>query len=133
MCSLPSLISSSCLPSLFFCGHFVSSSLFIIRVCTMQTAKSYANTYFMISLSLMMRLISAIMSELTHTAHGSQRPGPGISNIKVTHSLCGSASRSGSSSCWHIGRLLSDRLQRRGSRTLLGCQIQSDGQCSVLS
>ena len=30
MCSLPSLISSSCRPSLFFSGHFESSSL---QVC----------------------------------------------------------------------------------------------------
>lgn len=28
MCSLPNLISSSCLPSLFFTGHFESSSLY---------------------------------------------------------------------------------------------------------
>lgn len=28
MCSLPNLISSSCRPSLFFCGHLVSSSLY---------------------------------------------------------------------------------------------------------
>ena len=27
MCSLPNRISSSCRPSLFFCGHFESSSL----------------------------------------------------------------------------------------------------------
>lgn len=48
MCSLPNLISSSCFPSLFFWGHFVSSS-------------------FMISLSFIIFLISEIIKELTHT------------------------------------------------------------------
>ena len=30
ICSLPSRISNSCRPSLFFCGHLLSSSLFIV-------------------------------------------------------------------------------------------------------
>jgi len=66
---LPSLISSSCLPSLFFCGHFVSSSLWEVSGRIRNSVRFDAITYFMISLSLMMRLISAIMSELTHTSH----------------------------------------------------------------
>lgn len=48
MCSVPNRISNSWRPSLFFCGHFESSS-------------------FMISLDFTIRLISSTTNELTHT------------------------------------------------------------------
>ena len=65
MCSLPSLISSSWRPSLFFCGHFVSSSLRLVSI--LLSNRRIENKYFKISLSFTMRLISETNASLTHT------------------------------------------------------------------
>lgn len=77
ICSFPRRISSSWRPSLFFWGHFASSSL--PGVLLLHFAKMFVGgrkLYFMISLSLMIRLISLIIRELTHTScfivHASQ-------------------------------------------------------------
>lgn len=63
ICSLPIRISNSCRPSLFFGGHLESSSL---RRVSCRRTVGYVS-YFMISLSLTMRLISLITAALTHT------------------------------------------------------------------
>jgi hypothetical protein len=72
-------------------------------------------TYFRISLSLMMRLISSIMSELTHTGILSDMPTVGY---HLTYSLCGSMSRCGSWSCWHNAPKQSGHHPGRGNQTL---------------
>ena len=64
MCSFPSRISSSCLPSRFFSGHLESSSL-QMSVFPENTA-SPARTYFITSDSLTIFLISSTSKELTH-------------------------------------------------------------------
>lgn len=87
----------------------------------------------MISLSLIMRLISAIMSELTHTARDCQRPEPSKVVVRESHSLCESASRFGSSSCSHSGRLLSGHRQLHGSRTLIHRQPNIVESCLLES
>jgi len=133
MCSLPNRISSSCLPSLFFWGHLVSSSLFrtvsdAVLHSTSLLGRKGGGTYFRTSLSLMIRLISVIIREETHTiaSRVSQyRPrtrhlpckakGPRVGD--GTYSPSGSTSRSGSWSCSHIARWPSGRHRRRGSRT----------------
>jgi hypothetical protein len=81
-------------------------------------------THFMISLSLMIRLISSTMRELTHTVIR------GISltthNAKIvfffssptTNSLFESNCRYGSSSCWHTARWRCVRPPPLGSRIL---------------
>lgn len=70
MCSLPNRISSSCLPSLFFCGHLVSSSLSTDSHQDTIRTSIRIWTNFIISQSLMMRLISSTSNELTHTGSG---------------------------------------------------------------
>lgn len=70
MCSLPRRISNSCRPSLFFCGHFVSSSL-LHMVSPTHADSNLSLAYFRISLSLTMRLISATRASLTHTVRVS--------------------------------------------------------------
>lgn len=66
MWSLPTRISSSCLPSLFLVGHFASSSLQAVSLVTLEFLG--LATYFIISLSFTMRLISSTTRELTNTA-----------------------------------------------------------------
>ena len=115
MCSLPSLISSSWRPSLFFSGHFESSSLRLLRKHGSCCYSGWA--YFIISLSLMIRLISEITSELTHTAHirvGNPKP----STSMETYFLCGSRSHYGSLNCSHSALMHFGRLQENGSRIL---------------
>lgn len=79
-------------------------------------------TYFMISLSLIMRLISEIINDETHTVccQRFRFPDLAISDGRriYTHSLSGSRSHCGSWSCLHIERPLSGHHQQHGSRTL---------------
>lgn len=76
-------------------------------------------TYFMISLVLMMRLISSIIRELTHTERQ-----PKVSPIlmgrlgQLTHSLFGSENRFDSWNCSHIEQTRFFHPQELGSRTL---------------
>lgn len=72
---------------------------------------------FMISESLITRLISLIIRLLTHT-----RPFESVrfprGRRRWTHSLCGSTSHCGSSSCWRNGPLRCDHHRGHGNRTL---------------
>lgn len=73
-------------------------------------------TYFMISLSLMIRLISAMRRELTHTVANER--GNALMCKQSTYSLCGSASHCGSWSCWHSAQMRCGRRRGYESRTL---------------
>ena len=75
MCSFPHLISSSWRPSLFFSGHLESSSLASLSKHRLALG---ILAYFIISLSLIMRLISASSSELTHTIEMSATDAGGL-------------------------------------------------------
>lgn len=87
-------------------------------------------SYFMISLSLMIRLISWIIAELTHTIFPSQITGVVLRADPRTHFLCGSGSHCGSWSCWHIVQRHCYHLRWSGNRILNGSQ--RDGtQCQM--
>lgn len=74
--------------------------------------------YFMISLSLMMRLISAIKVELTHTTKPSDWRALGLLAFMRPYFLCESKSRYGSWSCLRSEQSHYGHLQRCESRTL---------------
>ena len=69
MWSFPKRISNSCLPTMFFFGQFVSSSLSKDRIKCLNN-RSYAamHTYFVISLASTIRLSSLTTRGPTHTA-----------------------------------------------------------------
>lgn len=73
--------------------------------------------YFMISLSLTIRFISDIMSELTHTSQNHVNIQPS-SRYGHPYSLCGSTSRSCNLNCSHSVLKRCDHLQSHESQTL---------------
>lgn len=85
------------------------------------------NTYLMISLSLMIRLISWIIDALTHTVCLlSATCAPLISLyviFSITHSLCESENHCDSSNCSRTGRRHYDHHQGRGSRILFSIRL----------
>ena len=85
------------------------------------------NTYLMISLSLMIRLISWIIDALTHTVcllSATCTPlSLSIGCLPITHSLCESENHCGSSNCSRTARRHYDHHQGHGSRILFNIKL----------
>jgi len=98
--------------------------VFSVDLLTLDLELLQEMSDFVISLSLMMRLISSINKELTHTIleFGISIVMPAHNHAGQTYSLCGSGSRYGSSSCWHISPMQSGHRGERGNRILQCCQ-----------
>src|SRR4051812_17900240 len=78
--------------------------VFPVRASVLRLSLGARGAYFKISLDLMMRLISSMTKELTHTATPVSEQGPSSATPRVmggdlTYSLSGSGCRCGSWSC----------------------------------
>lgn len=118
--SLPIRISSSCLPSLFFWGHFESSSL---SICKPNRAWQRRGTYCRVLHDLAgLDHSSDLFDNCRADAHCcskvSSRPGSSSLNGGGSYSLCGSSCRYDNWSCLHNGQRRCVHRRRRGSRTL---------------
>ena len=135
MCSLPMRISSSCRPSLFFCGHFVSSSLLRLyqyhsHIYTLRARRNLSLRCLLAHLLQNLTIFNNALDLLDHErgdahyaaisaaflTYNKQREGKG--NLRRAYSLSGSKSRCGSWSCWRSVRPLNGRRLRRGNRIL---------------
>ena len=98
MWSLPTRISSSCFPTIFFLGQFVSSSLYTTPVCSCPDASYARHTYFVISLDSTILLSSLTTNGPTHTVEYLPQQQEKDNVGTRAHFLCGSSCRSCSSS-----------------------------------